>query len=114
MCLREAACHCRAACVSEQLHDSCLSVVLHVNPLVLGHAGVTEDLYEDNAALRNLAFNYRNRPDAFSYTSSIAHSMHSYPVEHVLQVWAIQHWHCRIVRVAFVAHLLKRQYGQRR
>jgi secreted Zn-dependent insulinase-like peptidase len=49
-------------------------------------AGVTRALYDDNAALRELAFNYRNKPDAFSYTSGIAHMMHSYPTRHVLQV----------------------------
>ena len=48
--------------------------------------GITQELYDDNAALRRLAFDYRVKPEAFSYTSNIAHLLHHYPVEHVLQV----------------------------
>lgn len=49
-------------------------------------AGVTQALYDDNAALRKLAFNFQNKPEAFSYTSNLAHCMHSYPLRHLLQV----------------------------
>jgi secreted Zn-dependent insulinase-like peptidase len=48
-------------------------------------AGVTQALYDDNAALRKLAFNFQNQPEAFAYTSHLAHCMHSYPLQHLLQ-----------------------------
>ena len=54
--------------------------------LLRGPGGVAEALYKDNAALRELAFNYRTKPEAFPYASNLAHMMHSYPLRHVLQV----------------------------
>jgi secreted Zn-dependent insulinase-like peptidase len=47
---------------------------------------VTEDLFRDNAALKRLGFDYRNKPDAFSHTSQLAHMLHLYPVKHLLEI----------------------------
>lgn len=54
--------------------------------LLRGHGGLTQSLYEDNAALCRLRFDFRDHPSAFNYTSSLANLMHDYPADALLLV----------------------------
>jgi secreted Zn-dependent insulinase-like peptidase len=48
--------------------------------------GVRQELYEDAAALSRLSFDFREHPNAFAYTSSLANMMHDYPLHALLLV----------------------------
>ena len=54
--------------------------------LLRGPAGVSELLFADNASLCRLRFDYREHPNAFNYTSSLANLMHDYPGDSLLLV----------------------------
>lgn len=48
--------------------------------------GISQELFDDAAALSELGFNYREHPHAFSYTSGLANLMHDYPPEALLLI----------------------------
>lgn len=54
--------------------------------LLQGPGGVTQALYDDNAVLCRLRFDFRDHPAAFNYTSSLANLMHDYPADALLLV----------------------------
>jgi secreted Zn-dependent insulinase-like peptidase len=52
--------------------------------LLRAPGAITQAIHDDNAALRRLAFDYRERPDSFSYTSDLAATLQLRPPEHLL------------------------------
>lgn len=52
--------------------------------LLCAPGAVTHTLHDEVTALRRLAYDYRERPDPFSYTSSLASQLQLQPPAHVL------------------------------
>jgi secreted Zn-dependent insulinase-like peptidase len=62
-----------------------LTFVFQFLALLRAPGAISEATFADNAALHALTFDYREKPDPFHYTSSLAHGMHLYPLRHLLQ-----------------------------
>ena len=63
-----------------------LNHVFQYIALLRAPEGIAQAQYDDNAALKRLGYDYRNKPGAFGYASNLAHLMHTYPLEHLLEV----------------------------
>ena len=62
--------------------------IFHCIELLRAPGSISEALFNDNAALRRLDFNFRSLPKAFKYTSTLANAMHTYPLPHLLELAA--------------------------
>lgn len=66
--------------------EAVLTHIFQYIALLATPLGVSEDLFNDAAALSRLGFDYREHPNAFSYTSSLANLMHDYPTAALLLI----------------------------
>jgi secreted Zn-dependent insulinase-like peptidase len=66
--------------------QSVLTRIFQYIGLLAAASGISEELFNDAAALSKLGFDYREHPNAFSYTSNLANLMHDYPTTALLLI----------------------------
>lgn len=73
-------------CAGNENVESVLTHIFQYIALLATPEGISEELFEDAAALSKLGFDFREHPNAFSYTSNLANLMHDYPTTALLLI----------------------------
>jgi secreted Zn-dependent insulinase-like peptidase len=63
-----------------------LTYIFQYFALLATPEGISQALFDDAAALSKLGFDFREHPNAFSYTSNLANLMHDYPTAALLLI----------------------------
>ena len=66
--------------------EAVLTHIFQYIGLLRSPSGISEDLFNDAADLSKLGFDFREHPNAFSYTSNLANLMHDYPTTALLLI----------------------------